>query len=294
MLQNRRVVMLLMVFFLVFAALDQTPADAKQLAKRMDVHFINVGQGDSIYIKTPNNKNVLIDAGPPKSGKKVVQYLKERGVKKIHLVIATHPDRDHIGGLPVVLKSFEVEHILDSGKLHVTRAYASYMNEARRQEIPMTIAKVGKHISIDPLLDFRILNAYGKRKNNNQSSIALKLSYNDVDFLFLGDIEDKQENKIARNYDVRAEIIKIAHHGSKTSSSSEFLEEVDPNVAIISYSKFNRFGHPVNRVIEKLLKLNTHIYSTAAFGDLVIYTEGINYFIYPQKSPLQGILEDAK
>jgi competence protein ComEC len=294
MLQNRRVVMLLMVVFLVFAALDQTPADAKQLAKRMDVHFINVGQGDSIYIKTPNNKNVLIDAGPPKSGKKVVQYLKERGVKKIHLVIATHPDRDHIGGLPVVLKSFEVEHILDSGKLHVTRAYASYMNEVRRQEIPMTIAKVGKHISLDPLLDFRILNAYGKRKNNNQSSIALKLSYNDVDFLFLGDIEDKQESKIARNYDVRAEIIKIAHHGSKTSSSSEFLEEVDPNVAIISYSKFNRFGHPVNRVIKKLLKLNTHIYSTAAFGDLVIYTEGINYFIYPQKSPLQGILEDAK
>ncbi|GIO27866.1 ComEC/Rec2 family competence protein [Ornithinibacillus bavariensis] len=293
MLQYKRLFALIMLFFLVFAAVDKSPTYAKQLAKKMDVHFINVGQGDSIFIKTPNGKNILIDAGPPRAGKIVVQYLKGLGVDKLHLVIATHPDRDHIGGLPAVLNTFEVEHILDSGKLHVTRAYASYMNEVRRQEIPMTIAKVGKHISIDPLLDFRILNGYGKRKSNNQSSIALKLSYNDVDFLFLGDIEDRQEKKIAQKYDVRAEIIKIAHHGSKTSSSSKFLEEVDPSVAIISYSKFNRFGHPVNRVIEKLIELNTHIYSTAAFGDLVIYTEGKNYFIYPQKSPLQGILQDA-
>jgi competence protein ComEC len=292
MLQYRRLIAMILMFFLVFAALDRTPAYSQPHPK-MDVHFINVGQGDSIFIQTPNHKNILIDGGPPKAGKKVVRYLKDLGIKKLHLMIATHPDRDHIGGLPAVMKEFDVERILDSGKLHVTRAYASYMNQIRKQEIPVTIAKAGKNITIDSLLDFRILNAYGKSKNNNQSSIALKLSYNDVDFLFLGDIEDEQEKKIAKKYDVRAEIIKIAHHGSKTSSSSKFLEEVDPNIAVITYSKYNDYGHPVNRVIQKLFDIHAQIYSTAVYGDLVIHTEGENYYIFPQKSPLDGILEST-
>lgn len=290
MLQNRLIVSIIVIFSLMFAALDITPAYGQQ-AKHMDVHFINVGQGDSIFIITPNNKNILIDAGPPKAGKKVVRYLKGLGIKKIDLVIATHPDRDHIGGFPAVLKEFKVSKLLDSGKLHVTRAYASYINAVRDQDIPMTIAKAGKEIRVDTLLDIRILNSYGAHKTNNQSSIALKLSYNDVDFLFLGDIEDGQEEKIAKKYDVRAEIIKIAHHGSKTSSSSKFLEQVDPNVAIITYSKLNKYGHPVNRVIEKLFEMDTHIFSTAVYGDLVISTEGKHYSIFPQRSPLQGILE---
>ncbi|WP_010097199.1 ComEC/Rec2 family competence protein [Ornithinibacillus scapharcae] len=290
MLQYKSIVLFLILIFVMFAALDTTPAYGQQ-SKHMDVHFINVGQGDSIFIITPNNKNILIDAGPPKAGKKVVRYLKGLGIKKLDLVIATHPDRDHIGGFPAVLKEFKVKKLLDSGKLHVTRAYASYIKSVKDQEIPMTIAKVGKEIRVDTILDIRILNAYSAHKTNNQSSIALKLSYNDVDFLFLGDIEDAQEEKIAKTYDVRAEIVKVAHHGSKTSSSSQFLEQVDPDVAIITYSKYNKYGHPVNRVIEKLFQMDTHIFSTAVYGDLVISTEGKHYSIFPQKSPLQGILE---
>ncbi|WP_047984706.1 ComEC/Rec2 family competence protein [Ornithinibacillus californiensis] len=292
MLQIKRIFTSMLLFFLVFAAIDSALA-YEEIAPKMDVHFINVGQGDSIFIKTPGQKNILIDAGPPKAGKKVVKYLKGLGVKELDLIIATHPDRDHIGGLPAVMKEFKVKEILDSGKLHITRAYANYMNEIRKQDIPLTVAKAGKEVSIDTLLDMRILNAYGKRKNNNQSSIAFKLSYNDVDFLFLGDIEDKQENKIAKTYDVRAEIIKIAHHGSKSSSSEKFLEQVDPEVAVITYSKYNDYGHPVNRVINKLFELETDIYSTAVYGDLVIHTEGEHYVILPQRSPIQGILESS-
>jgi competence protein ComEC len=290
MLRFRSIFLFTIAFFLTFAALYSTPAYSLPV-KKMEVHFINVGQGDSIFVKTPNDKNILIDGGPPKAGKKVVNYLKELEIEKIDLLIATHPDRDHIGGLPVVMKDLKVKKVLDSGKLHITRAYANYMNEIRKQEIPLKVAKVGEHITIDSLIDFRILNAYSKRKNNNQSSIALKLSYNDVDFLFLGDIEDKQEEKIAKKYDVRAEIIKIAHHGSKTSSSEKFLEHVDPDVAIITYSKYNDFGHPVNRVIKKLFDLQAEIFSTAVYGDLVVHTEGKHYLIYPQKTPLHGLLE---
>lgn len=290
MLQYRKLISLVLAWILVVMLIDSTPAYGQQV-KKMDVHFINVGQGDSIFINTPNDKNILIDGGPPKAAKKVVRYLEEIGVTKIDLMIATHPDRDHIGGLPAVMKAFDVKKIIDSGKLHVTRAYANYINEIRKQEIPVTIAKAGNEIRIDTLLDFRILNAHGKYKNNNQSSIALKLSYNDVDFLFLGDIEDEQEEKIGKKYDVRAEIIKVAHHGSKTSSSEKFLDQVDPKVAIITYSKYNRFGHPVNRVISRLIELDTNIYSTAVHGDLVVHTEGENYLIHPQKSPLQFLLQ---
>lgn len=293
MLQHRRIISCFFLIFLIFAALDSTPVYGHN-APKMEVHFINVGQGDSILIQTPNKKNVLIDGGPPKAGKKVVRYLKDLGIEKIDLMIATHPDRDHIGGLPAVMKEFKVKEILDSGKLHITRAYANYMNEIRKQEIPLKVAKAGKDLQIDSLLDIRILNAYGKHKNNNQSSIALKVSYNDIDFLFLGDIEDDQEKKIAEKYDVRAEIIKIAHHGSKTSSSEKFLELVEPDIAVITYSKYNDFGHPVNRVIKKLFELETNIFSTAVYGDLVIHTEGEDYLIYPQKSPIQGILESSK
>ncbi|WP_255488076.1 ComEC/Rec2 family competence protein [Ornithinibacillus hominis] len=289
MLRPTRILSYFLIFFLIFA-IDSVPVQSHQ-APKMEVHFINVGQGDSIYIKTPNKKHILIDGGPPMAGKKVVRYLKGLGIDKIDLMIATHPDRDHIGGLPAVMKEFKVKEILDSGKLHITRAYANYINEVRKQEIPLKVAKAGKELPIDTLLDIRILNAHGKHKNNNQSSIALKLSYNDIDFLLLGDIEDAQEKKIAAKYDVRAEIIKIAHHGSKTSSSENFLELVEPDIAVITYSKYNDYGHPVNRVIKKLVEMETNIYSTAVYGDLVIHTEGEDYIIFPQKAPIQGILE---
>ncbi|MFD2043407.1 ComEC/Rec2 family competence protein [Ornithinibacillus salinisoli] len=257
------------------------------------VHFINVGQGDSILIQTPNESNILIDGGPPKSGKKVVKYLEEHGVKEIDLMIATHPDKDHVGGLPHVMKSIETNKIIDSGKMHVTQTYARYLNQIRKEKIPIKVAEEDEKIKIDPLVDITVINAYGKGKNNNEASIALKLSYQEIDFLLLSDIEQEQEKRLIEQYDLKAEIIKVAHHGSKTSSSLEFLKEVNPKVAILTYSKGNNFGHPVNRVIENLYDIKAQIYSTAVFGDLVIRTEGENFFIFPEKSPLDSLKEKA-
>lgn len=259
----------------------------------MKVHFIDVGQGDSILIETPSNKIILIDGGPPKAGKTVIAYLKSKNIEKIDILIATHPDIDHIGGLPDVMKSIKIDRIIDSGKLHTTRAYLKYINQIRKQKIPVNMAKENERIRLDPMINIQILNSYERMKNNNQSSIVLKVSYDEVDFLLMGDVEREQEKALLETKNMQAEIIKIAHHGSKTSSSFSFLQKVKPKVALITYSKKNEYGHPVSRVIESLNKVNAHIYSTAVFGNVVITTDGKGYFILPEKSPTESLTQSG-
>lgn len=257
----------------------------------MQVHFIDVGQGDSILIQNPSDKTILIDGGPPKAGNKVVSYLKDRHIEEIDLVIATHPDMDHIGGLPQVMKNFEVKQIIDTGKIHITKAFINYITQIRKQDIPIKIAEESEQIKLDPLLNINILNAYDKVNNNNQSSIALKVSYGDVDFLLMSDVEKKQEKELMEKGELQAEIIKVAHHGSNTSTSQKFLQEVSPQTAILTYSKENNYGHPVGRVIENLNNVDATIFSTAAFGDLVISTNGESYLMMPKETPISKFVK---
>ncbi|WP_067728730.1 ComEC/Rec2 family competence protein [Oceanobacillus damuensis] len=257
----------------------------------MQVHFIDVGQGDSILIQTPQNRSILIDGGPPGSGKKILSYLEELGIEKLDLLVATHPDIDHIGGLPEVLESIEVVEILDTGRLHPTKTFANYINQIRKKNVPVQFAEKNVPIEIDPMIHIEVWNAYERYKNNNKSSIVLKLTYGEVDFLLMSDVEKEQEKSFLEEYEVQAEIIKVAHHGSKTSSSLRFLQEVDPEVAIITYSKENDYGHPVNRVIENLYEVDAMIYSTAALGNVVINTDGTDYVVIPQKNPIKKLIE---
>lgn len=264
-----------------------TAADAP-----MRVHFIDVGQGDSILIETPQKKNILIDGGEPDAGKQLISYLKEKDIEEIDLLIATHPDFDHIGGLNEVLAELPVKEIIDNGQPHLTRTYATYRLHIIKQLIPVNIAKENQDIALEKNIDIQVLNAAGKTKNNNESSIVLKVSYNDIDFLLMSDVEAEQEKKIAKKYDVETEILKVAHHGSNSSSSLEFLKKAKPEAAIISYSKENNYGHPVERVIENLEKLNAQIYSTAVYGNIVIETDGENYIILPDMNPMEKIIQE--
>lgn len=261
--------------------------------EKMDIHLIDVGQGDSILMKTPSDKVILIDGGPPKAGKKVVKYLKKQGIDKIDLIIATHPHIDHIGGLSHVMSEIKVEQIIDTGKVHTTLTYARYIREIRKQKIPVKVAKQNEQIKLDPSLHIQILNAHGRTKNNNQSSIVLKVRYKEIDFLFLSDIEVAQEKYLAETYPIEADFVKIAHHGSKTSSSLEFLQRVNPQVALLTYSKHNKYGHPVSKVIQNLNKIDAHIYSTALFGNVVIHTNGKSHLIFTERWPTNALLESA-
>lgn len=259
----------------------------------MKVHYIDVGQGDSILIETPTDKVILIDGGPPNAGNKLVTYLKKQQVGEIDILVATHPDYDHIGGLIKVIQSFPIKQIVDSGKLHTTKTYIQYINQIRKNKIPVNFVNKNEKLSVDSLVQIQVLNSYEKNKTNNQSSIVLKLTYGTVDFLFMGDIERKQELKIMEEENIQSEIIKVAHHGSKTSSSLSFLQEVNPSIALLTYHKKNKYGHPVSHVIENLNKVNAQIYSTAVFGNVVIVTNGKSYFVLPEKSPIEGLLKGA-
>lgn len=290
-MRNSKIIIAIFITFLIYTSMplqiySQSPMD-------LQVHFIDVGQGDSILIQTPTEKNILIDGGPPEAGSKVVSYLKEQDIETIDLLVATHPDMDHIGGLPHVMKEFKVKNILDSGKLHSTRTYAAYLHQIRKQDIPVQIAMENEKIRLDPELTILVLNTYGATKTNNQSSIVLKLTYEEIDFLLMSDIEMEQEKNLMEEYDVEAEVIKVAHHGSNTSSSLPFLQAVSPEIALLTYSQENDFGHPVDRVINNLNKINAMIYSTAAFGDIVIRTDGKNYVVLPQENPLHRMIDTA-
>jgi len=267
------------------------PLTYSQASENMDVHFINVGQGDSMFIETPSGQNILIDGGPPEAGEKVVKYLKERGIDQLDLLIVTHPDKDHIGGLLQVMDHLTIKKVIDSGKIHTTKTYEKYIDRLNEYNIPVEVAKKNDYILSDDELTIEVLNSYQLAKSNNDSSIVLKIHYKDVRFLLLGDVERQEEKRLTDIENLEADIIKVAHHGSKTSSSIDFLHHVHPQIAVLTYSKNNEFGHPVNRVIRNLNKVNALIYSTAVFGDIVIQTDGDDYFIFPEKSPIDSIFE---
>ncbi|HLS61162.1 MAG TPA: ComEC/Rec2 family competence protein [Virgibacillus sp.] len=285
---HKRVILILFLSMLIstsFSVVEATDENS------MKIHFIDVGQGDSMLIQTPTDKNILIDGGPPEAGKKVVAYLKKHDIDQLDLLFATHPDIDHIGGLLYVMKTMPIQLIIDSGKLHTTKTYRQYLHEISMQKIPIHTAKESEMIRIDEDVDIQILNTYEHFKSSNQSSIVVKASYKDMSFLFLGDVEVAQEKALMKKYSVQADVVKVAHHGSKSSSSLPFLQAVNPSVAILTYLKNNDYGHPVPKVIKNLNQVNAQIYSTAVFGDLIIQTNGEGYFILPSKSPAEGIIE---
>ncbi|MFT4415333.1 MBL fold metallo-hydrolase [Fredinandcohnia humi] len=246
-------------------------------SKELKAHFIDVGQGDSSLIITPNGKTILIDGGKDSAGEKVVSYLKQVGVSTIDLLVSTHPDADHIGGLEDVLNNFTVKKILDSGKTHTSLTYLDYLALIDAKNIPFEVAKEGSSISLDNAVQIKVLNSASGTEDNNESSVVLKITYGEIDFLYTGDAEVEQEAEMVAKYDVEAEVLKVGHHGSDTSTSQAFVNEVKPKVSILSYGKDNTYGHPVSTVVNRLKAIGSNLYSTAVSGDIKVTTNGKTY-----------------
>lgn len=245
----------------------------------MDVTFLDVGQGDSIFIQTTNGKNILIDAGTQSAGEKVVSYLKEMDVGKLDLVIATHPHADHIGGLIPVLNNFKVDKFVDSGKIHTSQTYYNLLSLIDDKNIAFEIPKIGQVYSID---DFKmtVIHVDSNASNINDASVSIKGEYDGVSFMLTGDAEQEAEQKmINSNFNLNSTIYKAGHHGSNTSSTPAFIKEVKPEVTILSYGKGNSYGHPVPEVVNRLVKSGSDIYATAQSGNINVATNGIVYQI---------------
>ncbi len=248
----------------------------------MRVVFLNVGQGDAIYIRAPSGNDMLIDSGPRDRS-----VLRELGAvmpwndSDLDVILETHADADHIGGFPDTLKRFKVGALIESGNHSKTNTIDALIEEiVFEKKIPEVIAKAGMKIDLGDGVIFEILfpdkNVVGWE--TNKSSIVGILSYGDRKFLFTGDSPTQIENYLGslNENGLEADVLKPGHHGSKTSSSQYFLNAVKPEYAVISAGKNNRYGHPAPEIISRLKAQDIEIFQTAINGRVEFKTNGIN------------------
>ncbi|WP_158736276.1 helix-hairpin-helix domain-containing protein [Alteribacillus sp. YIM 98480] len=252
----------------------------------LDFHFLDVGQGDSTLIVSDSGAAMLIDGGKPECGKEIVRYLKDAGVEKLEWVVATHPDIDHIGGLVEVLEEMDVEKVLDSGREHDTKTYQKYRKIIKDKNIDFFLAEEGERVKTKLADQVNVLNAYSDSDVRNDSSIVLQFVYNDTNVLLTGDATVVNEKDMMKKYDVEADIIKVAHHGSLTSTGRKFIEKVAPEIAIIPFDKKNTFGHPNASVLNRLRNTGADIYTTEHSGHILVSLYKENMYI--SKKPWEG------
>lgn len=244
--------------------------------KNLKIFFVDVGQGDCTVITTPKGKNIIIDGGEDFDGKIVLPYLLDRGITKIDYMIVSHFDSDHVGGLIKVINELRVKNLVISRQKEISENYEMIKKLVKENNINVLVVEKGDTLNIEKNLCFNILWPNNKTLISenvlNNNSIVCKLHYKNFSMLFTGDIEEiaekaiLQENKIMLN----STVLKVGHHGSKTSSTQGFIEAVHPMIALIGVGKDNKFGHPNESVIERLEKLKTRIYRTDQMGEVII------------------------
>ncbi|KAA0546920.1 MBL fold metallo-hydrolase [Bacillus sp. BGMRC 2118] len=287
------VMILAMSVILDFSSIQNVDAKWFQTPE-LEVHFLDVGQGDSALVLFPNGKKMLVDGGPRVNGSTVVNYLRQHNIYELDLVVSTHPDEDHLGGLLDVLREVNVKQVLDSGKSHTTDTYREYVELLNTKRIPIVIAKEGQTIHLDKWVNIDVLNSNNGEEDNNEASVVLKLTMGKIDYLLAADAEVGAESDMVRDYDLEAEILKAGHHGSFTSSTDPLLQEVKPNVTILSYGNDNLYGHPHKDVVERLKGLGTTMYSTAQSGSIIVKTNGWSYDISSIKSILGQLVSNEE
>ena len=260
-------------------------------ANELVLHFIDVGQGDSILIQTPAGASILIDAGDTRAGTQtVVPYLRKMGIKSLDMVVLTHPHFDHVGGLIPVLEEYPVDQVLADGQIHTTQAYEDLLGLIYEKGISFKLARAGDELDIPGLDKVVVLNPqepFLPGLNNN--SVVLELHHGTIAVLLAGDIEAAAEERIlAEGYLSEAQILKAAHHGSKTSSTRVFLRKVKPAIGVVSVGAGNRYGLPDKKVIETMNKAGIEVLRTDLLGTIIVVSDGSSYRVVDQEELLFG------
>jgi len=247
----------------------------------LELDMLDIGQGDAFLIQTPARQNILIDAGP--HGRLLTQLGAELSFfsRDIDLLVLTHPDLDHIGGTSDLLRRYKVKRVLMTGVLHSSAAYADILQEIARQQIPITLAVAGQIFEFDDNTKLEILFPFESRVtddpvDNNATSIVARLDYGNSSALFTGDADMSIEAElIAAGTNLRADILKLGHHGAATSTSQDFLDAVQPDIALISAGLDNKFGHPRPETMERITGLR--IYRTDNMGSVHLMSDGATW-----------------
>ena len=242
--------------------------------KKMQIYFIDVDQGDSSLIISPKGTSILIDTGEDET--RVYKYLLNRRINKLDYLILSHLDVDHCGGAMYILENMKVKAVVTGTQFESSNYYEQLLEITAKKEIPLKTLECGKTLCLDSDIRFDILWPNSKEiiyNSLNNNSLVCKLSYNSFSMLFTGDIEEIAEKEIIKLVSqdlLKSTILKVAHHGSNTSSTKEFIEAVNPKLALIGVGLNNKFGHPKAEVLEKLKVINCEILRTDLYGEIAI------------------------
>lgn len=255
---------------------NEKPVDSNENTneqKMMRVHYIDVGQGDAIFIELPNSQTMLIDAGESSKGQIVINYIKSLGFSKIDYLLGTHPHTDHIGGLAQVINAFNIGKVYMPKAVSTSKTYENLLNTIAAKNLKINTAKAGINVIQESNITADIIAPNNDSYSSlNNYSIVLKIKYKDKSFLFNGDAETLSENEIKT--DVSADVIKIGHHGSDTSSGQSFVNKVKAKYAIVSVGSSNRYDHPIQSILDRWQNSGTKIYRTDLSGTIIVTTNG--------------------
>lgn len=280
-IKNKKVNRKILIIFIIVVIISNLILNF--IPKTFSISFIDVGQGDSMLVSTPKGKNILIDGGGSRDeesfnvGKQtLIPYLLNKGITKLDYIIISHFDSDHVGGILSVLEELKAEKVIIC-KQEENENYKRFKEIVKNKKIKVYVVKKGDNLKIEENISLNVLWPKDERiKENaiNNNSIVAKLNYKNFSILLTGDIEKIAENEILKEYEntniLNANILKVAHHGSKSSSTNEFLEKVKPQIALIGVGEKNTFGHPNEGVLNRLGNLNTKTYRTDQMGEITI------------------------
>jgi competence protein ComEC len=260
--------------------------DTPVQVQNMSVEFLDVGQGDSIFVSTPNGKTILVDAGPEDMGDRVISDLQKASVGKLDLVVATHPHADHIGGMPAVFRNYTVNNFIDGGITRNTSTFSAVISLVNEQGTPHTVIKRDQLIMIDPSLSIWVLNPQDYPFNDmNDNSVVLKIQYRNASFLLMGDAGIPAENATILNEPgIQSDVLKVGHHGSDNASGLSFLNQVKPKMNIIEVGAGNPYGHPSPVILQRLHDVGSTIFRTDYNGTITVVTNGSMYWVGTEKA----------
>lgn len=260
------------------ASVPASPSGSVSLENgELTVVFIDVGQGDSILVISPDKKAMLIDAGEKSEADHIEDVLREYEVEKIDVLVATHPHSDHIGGMQSIVEAHEIGMIYMPNATHTSATFKNLLNALSEKDVSTKQARSGMEIDLGAGVTCEILGPVSEEYVNlNNYSVVIKLTYDQVSFLFTGDAEKDAEEELIQEYGdhLASTVLKLGHHGSSTATVGRFLTYVNPSFAVISCGLNNSYGHPHTEVLFELKAYEILTYRTDELGDIAARTDG--------------------